>query len=357
MNRFLNIGYAIEVINGRLNGSAEEVETKKNSNGNTTFVKKIGNRGTVSAQCQKWNIQNFVQAVEKLEKSSKTFKKGEGTKKANIEVYPHPAKYFNDDIFGFMMASGKTEITVEEYEELDQEHKSSYRLKGKGRNQKYEKIGSGTFKRKSNFLMSHIINVTNNKIETEWAVASADNGKNLPLQIETYAGVFSGIANINLNKIGKFTISDEDLEFRDYSSELAETLKVENLDKEEKLRRIKAVLRGLEYLSIQGNQNNYLTDTKPKFVIFSEYSWGNNVFQGIINKQGLDVEMLREAIEQNEEFRLTDIYIGINKFFDEKYNEIREQLKELEYKFDCIKVENVHNTFKNYINYLEQNLK
>lgn len=356
MNRFLNIGYAVEVINGRLNGSAEEVETKKNSNGNTTFVKKIGGRGTVSAQCQKWNIQNFVQTVDKLEKSSKTFKKGEGNKKSSIEIDPHPAKYFNDDIFGFMMASGKIEITVEEYENLDDELKKSYKLKGKGKNQKYEKIGSGTFKRKSNFLMSHMTNISNNRVETEWAVSSADNGKNLPLQIETYSGIFAGIANVNINKIGKFIVSNEDLEFRDYSEELAETLDVKDLEKDEKLKRIKSVLRGLEYLSIQGNQNNYLTDTKPKFVILGEYSWGNNVFQGIINKNGIDIEMLKETLLQNEEFRITNIYIGVNKFFDENYNNIKEQLKELEEEFDFIKIDNVHNTFLNYVEYLEKSL-
>lgn len=39
-NRMLNIGYAIEVLCGRLNGSSSEVEKKNNSYKNSTYTKK-----------------------------------------------------------------------------------------------------------------------------------------------------------------------------------------------------------------------------------------------------------------------------------------------------------------------------
>ena len=49
-----------------------------------------------------------------------------------------------------------------------------------------------------------------------------------------------------------------------------------------------AVLEAIEFLSIKSNQTNYLTDTKPKFVILADYSWGNNAFGNTIIKGEMD---------------------------------------------------------------------
>ena len=58
MKRMLNIAYGIEVLDGRLNGSCEEAEINKDGHKNTTFTKKIGGRGKVSAVCQKRNMRD-----------------------------------------------------------------------------------------------------------------------------------------------------------------------------------------------------------------------------------------------------------------------------------------------------------
>ena len=342
MKRMLNMNYVIEVLDGRLNGSAVEVESNKDGFNNTTFTKKIGGRAKVSAVSQKANMKKYMCEVLKETIVEKT--------KEGKQVLSTPNPYANlfDDVFGFMLAT-KIELAEEEYKNLPEDVQKTFEKKGK----KY--TNNATKKRTSNLQMSSLINVSNRRVETEFNVC-ATSGDNMPYKIETYSGIMSGIANLNIGKIGEFTISDIASEYRDYTVKEAEVLGVENLSREDKLSRIEKTLNALEYMSIKGNQTNHLTDTKPKFIIMADYGWGNNVFQGVINKDGLDIEMLKESIDQNEEYRLSNIYIGVNKFFDKNNNldldTIREELRE----YDFIKVDNVHNTFKNYIKELRENI-
>ena len=352
--RFLNIGYGIEIINGRLSGSALDVE--KSNSTNTTFVKKINGKGMLSTVSAKHGLKQFMGEVDGLEQSKKVMQPGENGNKSRIICDPHPAKFANDDIFGYMMATKKDTITEEDYSALDEALKVMYSEKGKGKTLKYEKIGSGTMKRKSRMQMSPVVAVGNERVNTEWCVSKDETGKNLPLNIETYAGVSYGIANLNIDKVGKFVVADEDLEFRDYSKIAAENLNVKDLENDEIFKRINSTLRALEYLSIQGNQNNYLTDTKPKFVILGEYSWGNNVFQGLMNGKGLDIKMLRQTLEKNEEFRVSDVFIGVDRFNAESYNEIEESLKVITEEFEFVKVDNVHRSFGAYREFLANSL-
>lgn len=342
MNRMLNINYAIEVIDGRLNGSSADIETNKNGYKNATFTKKIGGRSKVSAVCQKANMKDYMIEVLKENATRKT-KEGK-----QVFSTPNPYKSIFDDIFGFMMAT-KIELTEEEYALLDDEVKKTFDKKGK----KYS--SNATKKRASNLQMSSLVNISNRRVETEFNIC-VTSGDSLPYTIESYSGIMNGIANLNISNVGKFNISDIATEFRDYSVKEAEALGVENLDEDERYERIEKVLKSLEFMSIKGNQTNHLTDTKPKFVIMADYGWGNNVFQGILNKDGLDIDMFKEALEQNEEYRLSDIYIGVNKFFDKNNNLDLDILKEEFEEFDFIKVDNVHNTFKNYLEELKSNI-
>ena len=321
MNRMLNINYAIEVIEGRINGSAKEVETNKNLNKNTVYTKKIGGRAKVSSVCQKASMWNYLGEVLG-EDVNKVFKNIKDKKNKNRYVYD-PYTYMYYDIRGYMQPS------------------------------------ENTIRRKARLQMSSLVNVSNRKVEDNWHTCDEMTDTNGVHIIETYSGIMSGIANLNISKVGEFEILDEKSkvnEFFDYTKKEALALGVRNLTKEEKFERVEKVLKALEYMSIKGNQTNHLTDTKPKFIIMADYGWGNNVFQGIINKNGLDIEMLKEAITQNEEYRLSNIYIGVNKFFDKNNNLDIEVIKQELEDYDFIKVDNVHNTFKNYLEELKVNI-
>lgn len=342
MNRFLNMGYFVEVIEGKLNGSAEQVEKTKSSFTNVTYVKKVDGKGLVSAPCQKFNIKRFMENEDfPLSKRIKN------DKKVSISALPH--RYIDEDVFGFMRAD-KEEITDEQYKELEAMEQGTFKKNG---NKWTRNI---TKKRKSRFMMSPLVCVDNRKINFEWNIAST-SGDSMPYCVETYSGIFAGISNVDINNISSFISSDSESEFRDYSNLENFTQEQLKLSKLEKYNRIKTALRGLQYLSIQGNQNNHLTDTTPKFIILAEYKWGNNVFQGIIKKEGVDMEALKETLEENEDFRISDIWVGASKRINnDTYKTLREDLdKEFE-DVDYIHIGTVKNAFDRYLEYLEKSM-
>lgn len=342
--RFLNCYYAIEVLHGRLNCSSKEVEDNKKHYDNATYVKKINGRGTVSAQSQKYNIQQFMS-----EQGFELATRVKSAKKAVI-TQADPFKYINEDLLGFMRAEME-ELTKEQYKELPEERQELYSQK----NNKYTL--NITKKRKSRFLMSPLVNISNDKAQFEWNTCSTTTDA-LPYQVEVYSGVFVGMSNVNINDISSFKISDIESEFRDYSKEEGLTEKDIEITAEEKYNRIEVAIRGLQHLAFQGCQTNYLVDTKPKFIILSEYSWGNNAFYGVLKENGLDIDALIESIEENECFRKSPIWIGVSsKIQDKNYKNLKEKLKKDLAAFDYIKIGSPANAFDGYLEYLKETLK
>jgi len=341
MKRMLNVAFAIETIHARLNGSSPEVEFQKDNYKNTTYTKKIGGRGMVSAVCQKYNMKEYMAKVLGEQENAKV-KDGK-----QIKLSPDPYSYLFDDVFGFMMAD-KISLTEEEFEELNEEQKKLYKK------EKNKYTCNVTVKRLSRLQMSSLINISNRKCQFDFNICGSE-AESLPYKIESYSGIMSGLVNFNIGKVGVFNITDVSSELRDYDEAAAKTLGVRELTREEKLVRIEKVLSALEYMSIQGNQTNHLTDTKPKFVIMGDYSWGNNVFQGLLTKDGVDIEGLKEALEQNEEYRLGNIYIGVNHMFDKEYSENLKGMNEALQDYDYIKISNVHEAFESYLDEIKKN--
>lgn len=366
MSKMLNIGFAIEVLNGRLNGSSSQVE-KSNGFGNTTFTKKINGKGSVSASCQKYNMINYL--CDSLNENRVIkHKAGDGAKQ-KILINPDPFNNSIDDIFGFMMADKTTSEVIYEkkdnkgknqdlYNNLEQQiSEASYNKLDTKIQKCYKKVNlknekSGTRKRKSRLQMNSLISVKNGVIKQDFGVCDTLDGFGL-YNTEVYSSIMYNIANLHLDEIGKFNATNDNNEFRDYFN----NSDIHDLSKEDRVDRITKVLKAIETLSISGNQTNQLTDTKPKFVIMGEYSWGNNVFQGIIKKDGIDIDMLKESLEQNEEYRLSPIYIGINKFFDDEYYNNLLKLKDEFKNYDYVHIDNIHNTFNNYIEYMKETLE
>ena len=345
-NRFLNIIYGIEVPNGRLNTSSPEVEKNPSGFDNITFTKKVDGRGYSSAVSLKKPMKNYMK--------QKGFEISEYKKEGKkIIVAANPAKYLNEDVFGVMRAD-KEQITEEEYNNLDNDIKKIYSKPKKGKSER-----NITKKRRATFMMNGLIGVNRNKVKTEWGVCDTQgDSDSMPYRLETYSDIMVGLANFNINKTSSFTISDNETEFRDYSSEEASALHIsENLSKEEKFKRIAVTLRVLEYLSVQSNQSNYLVDTMPKIVILGEYKYGNNVFQGLINKNGINIEGLKEVISEFDNFRNSNIWIGVsNRILNESFQGLKEKLQRELQEYDFIKIGSVKNAFDGYIDYLKETL-
>lgn len=337
---------AMEVVNGNLNGSCKDVERKETFD-NVSFCKKINGRSKISSQCIKYGLNEYMEKYL----GEHTIDKTKDGKQIKYDI--NPFKYIQQDIFGYMLAVGELKITKKEFEELDKEEQRLWIKDDKST--KYKRNMSK--KRVARLQCNAFVNVSNNRIEKEYCIASS-NGDNIPYVVEMYSGVHTNIANLDIENIGKYVISDKEREFRDYDVNESEALGIRDLTKDEKLDRIDKILESIEYLSISSRRTNSLTDTKPKFVIMADYSWGNNAFgNAILNKDGLNINALRDAIRQNEKFRLSNIYIGVNEFSDTKYNTIKEELKVLEEEFgDVLKVTNVTNAFKEYKKELRDNL-
>lgn len=346
--RFLNGVYVTEVLNGRLNTSCKDVENNNSGFDNITFTKKIGNKGYSSASSIKSAMKRYM--IEKGECISQYIK---DEKKIIVEANPY--KNINEDIFGFMKAE-TIKLNKEQYESLDENTQKMYEGNKKGT----EFINKATKKRDGKFKLNGLIGLGTSKVKKEYGICATDTDS-MPYVLETYSDVMQGLFNFDVESVGKYIISDNETQFRDYSLIEAEVLKVKNLEKEERQKRIEITLRALQYLSIESNQSNYLVDTAPKLVILGEYSWGNNVFQGVIKKDGIDVEALQETIQDNEEFRLSKIWIGVSsKIISEQFNVNKENLKQqIEERGlnDLIEVTTVGKAFNNYIEYMKETLK
>lgn len=346
--RFLNGVYAIEILNGRLNTSCPDVENNNSGYDNITFTKKVGNKGYDSAASIKSSMKKYM--IKQGEKISQYIKDGK-----KIIVEANPNKNLNEDVFGFMKAE-TVKLNEEQYKQLDDDIKKIYEKKGK------EYINKATKKRDAKFKLNGLIGLGISKVKKEYGICKTD-GDSMPYILETYSDIMSGLFNFDINSVGKFIISDNETQFRDYSVAQAEVLDVkEELSKEEREHRIETTLRALQYLSIESNQSNYLVDTTPKAIILGEYSWGNNVFQGVINKNGINVEALKETIEDNEKFRLSKIWIGISsRIASEQFTINKEELqKQLtnEGLSDIVEVvTTVGKAFNNYIEYIKETLE
>lgn len=343
--RFLNGGMMTEVVEARLNTSSEQVENNIGGFDNITFTKKVNGKGSCSANLLKTGYKEFC--IENGFNVSQYIKD-----EKMVVAECNPIKYINEDMFGMMKAK-TLEATKKEYEALPKEEQELYEKK---KNEKVYKKNI-TVKREARLKLSSMVGLGVSKVKKEWNVCQCE-GDSMPYVTEKYSDLMTGIFNLNVNEVGKFKISDNATKFRDYTcADKRENPEiVEELPRDERLARIKISLEAIRMTSCKSNQSNNLTDTKPKVIILGEYKWGNNMFQGLITKNGINVEGLKEVLDDYDDYRLSKIWIGINSnIMAESFNSDREQLqKELE-GYD-VEVTTVGKAFKGYVEHLEKTL-
>lgn len=352
--RFLNGIYGIEVIYGRLNLSSADVEKYTSTNTNVSYVKKIGNRAVVSAQCQKKGMMEYMSKIGKLNIASRI-------KEKNSVITPaNPAVYANEDLFGFTRLESE-KITENMYNDLPDCGKLGFKKGSKSKKGEVMYNRNITKKRKAKMLLSPLVEVTGSVVK-EFNTSTTSSNSML-YQTEAYNGVMTGICNLDIENASKFTVSSIASEFRDYSPEEISEDKIE-LSRDERLYRIQMCLEALEYLKIPGNQTNCLTDTSLKFVILGEFSWGNNVFQGVINKNGLNIEALAETIDDNKKFQISPIWIAVSdqlrtSKIKESFQITENTIKEynLGAKHPIVICDSVGDAFNKYLEYLKKTYK
>lgn len=333
MGKYLTGNILRETKNARLNGSSPESETYKDSNKNTSYVKKIRREGQifpyVSGQNQKRNICIFAE-MQGHRISPVIALSKEADKKQRAKIDGHPYRNYNEDVMGFMVADSIT-IEKEEYDKLDEKEKKLWEKKGK----KYKK--NITKKRRSNLMISPLQAIGHTRITNEFCTRETDKHPMLYAK-EVYSTNMSSSFILDIERVGRFVSDDSPTGYRDYSKEEVKVFKLEEkdgvieLDKETKLKRIEDTIRGLQLMPMRGTMANNLEDMSAKFMIFAEYKLGISPFNNIFEDNKLKIDYLKEAIEQNERYRLSKIYIGCRSEFFKQDNEWLRDILEYEFR-------------------------
>lgn len=326
--RFLCGNVLREVRNARLNCNNSNNEQFKSSMKNKTYVKKIrkGNKTFpyASSQWQKKAIKEYA----KSQGHSLSDVIAISTTEADIDG--HPFKNYEEDIMGFMIARNKA-ISKEEYEEMDKEDKRNWKKTGKTYKQDV------TVKRRANLMLSTMQAIGNTRLVDEFSTRETSETPILYSK-EVYAADMSASFVLDIKHSGEFEVSNNESAYRDYTNYDVKKLGLKadkdniiRIDKDTKKKRIADTIKGLQLMQNRTTMTNNLEDLSAKFLIFAEYSIGNSMFNNIFEDNKLKVDYLKEAIEENEPYRKSKIYIGIrSEYFKQEISEGNEEyLKEV----------------------------
>jgi CRISPR-associated protein Cst2 len=214
-----------------------------------------------------------------------------------------PISYDDDDVFGYMRAGSKKE--------------------------------GGTFTRISPLKNSPLVSVVGQYPTQDFGVMARHEGDPVPYEHEFYSTILKGIFSIDLDSLGRFYTSEK-VGFRNMSTQLEELAEEKGLSHDEgswlmdnptRIKRAQNVINALPYLYGGALSTSHLTDVSPKLVILVAIDGGNHIFMNIVREENneliIDIDALREILEDYKDILLTKVYIGINKgFLKEKQEDI-----------------------------------
>lgn len=220
----------------------------------------------------------------------------------------NPIEYDDDDVFGYMRALKKKD--------------------------------GGTVTRISPLKNSPLISVIDQAPTQDFGVMARHEGDPVPYEHEFYSTVLKSIFSIDLDNLGVF-YSAEKTGYKNMYPKLEKIAEEKGLLHEEenkkwtmsqdvRTRRAQDVIKALPYLQGGAKLTSHLTDVSPKFIVLVAIDGGNHIFMNIAKedegKAVIDIEALKEVINEYEDSLLTDVYIGRRKGF---MDELEEPLKNL----------------------------
>lgn len=314
-NIFLVGNILREVKNGRLNCNNAKNEQFTNDAANGTYVKKIRRGNEIfpyaSTQNQKKVIKDFARSQGFSISSVRSINSKSATNEGN------PYKNYDEDIMGFMNAEALT-LTAEEYEELDEKDKIGFKKKGK---KGYAK--NITKKRRAKLMMTPLQAIGNTKITSEFSTRQTDDTSLLYTK-EVYSTDMSSAFILDVDGLGRFNANDRESAYRDYNLEEAEAILETPIEEkemnfeinvEERISRVNVTLDALRVLNSRITMTNNLEDLSAKFIIMANYNVGSSIFNNIFENSELKIDYLKQAIEENEQYRISKVYIGCREQF------------------------------------------
>jgi len=241
----------------------------------------------------------------------------------------NPLEFADDDVFGYMRAASE-EVTDD---------------KGKKKNVNI------TVTRISPLKNSAIVSVAPTTPVENWSSMSRQEGDAVPYAKQEYSAIMKGMFSLDLNMVGTFSnynktgyvnLSEKlkkealekgcvEIEDTCIKNEKGNPLKLVQLSKDIRTKRITDTLLALKYISGGAMQTNNMGDVTPKFIILATTNTGNHPFSTVIKNVGdkdetavLNMEGLREIINDYRETFEGKIYIGKRSgFFDDNNDDLK----------------------------------
>lgn len=295
---------------GTIPGAREE-----NTVGVKMITTKAGNFPYVSAQAFRYWLRTTLKERVPEWKASPIFRE---EKIAYTDA--NPIKYWDDDLFGYMRAPGKSDTAKKSREQLTMLDEAT--------------PVTDTITRASPLRVSTLVSIAPTNPTNDFGVMSRHEGNPVPHEHQFYRTTLKGLFSLDLWSCGTFSyrsrsgfrnLDDERVKMiSDYrGAEHLEAEKSYRLPKEERLARVKALFTGMAHLEGGAKQTLHYTDVSPVFVIFAVTKGGNHIFHHTVgaNRAGqpeIKIDALREALQVFADGILSPVYVGwVKGYLDE----------------------------------------
>ncbi|MCS7087742.1 MAG: type I-B CRISPR-associated protein Cas7/Cst2/DevR [Thermoflexales bacterium] len=286
---------------------------------NVTDIKVIKTReGTypyVSAQAFRYWLRKTLEAYVPEWRSAPTFRE---EKIAYTDA--NPIRYWDDDLLGYMRAPSKRE---------------SARTKREASAEISELTPTAeTVTRAAPFRVSTLVSIAPVQITSDYGTMTRVEGKPVPHEHQFYRTTLKGLFSLNLRAAGTFTYINR-TGFLNLDEPRVEEAKRENLEhlekekayrlpKEERARRVAALLKGLSQLEGGAKLTLHYTDVSPALAILAVTRGGNHIFAHTVgaDSKGLPLiklEALAETLRVYQDALLSDVFVGWTRgYLDEQ---------------------------------------
>jgi CRISPR-associated protein Cst2 len=241
----------------------------------------------------------------------------------------NPLRYWDDDLLGYMRAPSK-KTAAREARESDPRRAD-------------ETPTSEAITRISPFKVSTLVSIAPVNITTDFGVMARQEGDPVPFEHQFYRTTLKGLLSLDLASAGTFSYINRSGyrnldEVRRQAAEATPGIehlvaeKAYRLPRQERTRRLAALLEGLSRLEGGAKQTLHYTDVAPSLVIAVVLRGGNNPLLHAIGADNrgqplVRIEALREILAVEKDQLLSPLYIGwVPGYLEEQRQSLAEAL-------------------------------
>lgn len=223
----------------------------------------------------------------------------------------NPIKWWDDDLFGYMRAPSTQESAAKKREE--------------DASRADETPTTETVTRVAPFRVSTLVSIAPVNITEDFGVMSRHDGFPVIHIHQFYRATLRGLLSLDLNAAGTFSYARKTgyRNLDDTRIALAKSDRLEHheagksyrLSRDERLRRISALLDGLSRLEGGAKQTIHYTDVAPPLVMLAVTRGGNHIFGHVVGhdeqrRPVIKTEALAEALDVHRADILSPVYVG-----------------------------------------------